>query len=135
MREHTDLYAVLGISSTASPTQVRQAYRAELRRHHPDTRDPGSGLEQPGHDRALRQVLAAYAVLHDPVRRAAYDRLRRTRASIQARVAPDAPVVVLGDTGSAWPDRTRITPLQAWSAPGPRQWLLALLRDFGPRCR
>ena len=132
MREHTDLYAVLGVPATASPAEIRHAYRAELRRHHPDTRgESGTHQDQPGQDGALRRVLAAYAVLHDPVRRAAYDRRHRSQASSPTTIDPRPPVIVLGDTGSIWPDRTGTTPLQAWSAPGPRRWLLELVREFG----
>jgi curved DNA-binding protein CbpA len=133
MREHHDLYAILGIPATASPAEIRHAYRAELRRHHPDTRDASTNQDQPGHDRALSQLLAAYAVLHDPVRRAAYDRRKRPMPSLAAAVEPGPPVVVLGETGLTWPDRTRNTPVQAWSTPYPRRWLFDLLGDFGPR--
>jgi curved DNA-binding protein CbpA len=130
MLEYTDLYALLGVPATASPAEIRHGYRTALRRYHPDTRMPGSP-DQSSEDRALHQVLAAYAVLNDPVRRADYDRRRLTSPSPPGPLAPRPPVVVLGDTGSTWPDRTGITPLQAWSAPGPRQWLLELLRELG----
>jgi DnaJ-class molecular chaperone len=131
MRKHRDLYAVLGVSATASPAEVRHGYRTELRRHHPDTREPGTNQERPTQDGALQQILAAYAVLHDPVRRAAYDRRQRTKASIPATVEEGAPVVVLGDTVSTWPGRSGITPRHAGSAAGPRQWLLELFGELG----
>jgi curved DNA-binding protein CbpA len=66
-----DPYRVLGVAATASPAQITHAYRARLRAHHPDTRtSPAS----PAADDGLQQVLAAYAVLRDPARRADYDR-------------------------------------------------------------
>jgi curved DNA-binding protein CbpA len=66
-----DPYRVLGVSATASPAQITHAYRARLRAHHPDTRESQAS---PAADEGLQQVLAAYAVLRDPARRAEYDR-------------------------------------------------------------
>lgn len=103
-----DLYAVLGVLPTASPVQINRAYRTLLRRHHPDTRrvdaDPTT------HDEALRMILVAYAVLHDPRQRSRYDhqRLDRTRDPRPSdgtpvgrpqpiAVRPVRPITVLGD--------------------------------------
>jgi curved DNA-binding protein CbpA len=68
---HEDHYAVLGVDETVDPRTLRAAYLARMRLHHPDRRpgDPGD---------MARRLNAAYAVLKDPVRRAAYDRTRRT---------------------------------------------------------
>jgi curved DNA-binding protein CbpA len=135
MREHHDLYAILGVPATASAATVRHAYRAELRRHHPDTRDPDSHLDQQTHDSALRQVLAAYAVLHDPERRADYDRRQRSQAGTRPTARPGPPVVVLGGARSAWSGRRNgITPVRA----GPSvsgTWLVELFRGLGPNTR
>ena len=68
-----DPYAVLGVASTATPAEITHAYRRHLRDHHPDTRAPQP--DSPA-DEQLRQILAAYFVLRDPTRRAAYDRAR-----------------------------------------------------------
>src|SRR6201999_2340420 len=71
VREHPDPYLVLGVSPTATQAEITHAYRTRLRAHHPDTRHT-----PPSHtaDDDLRQVLAAYALLRDPARRADYDR-------------------------------------------------------------
>ena len=69
-----DPYAVLGVARDASAAQISSAYRARLRRLHPDTRDIGSDA---GADAALQQTLAAYVVLSDPRTRARYDRRHR----------------------------------------------------------
>ena len=86
--DRTDLYDVLGLNPGATQREISHAYRAMLRRHHPDTRrcntDAGGSLaasdagSNTASDRVLQQVLAAYAVLRDPDRRADYDR-RRSR--------------------------------------------------------
>jgi DnaJ domain len=68
-------YEVLGVAHSATQAQVRAAYRAAARDHHPDTGGDA------GHMRALN---VAWAVLGDPVRRAAYDRAL-------ARGVPDLP--------------------------------------------
>jgi curved DNA-binding protein CbpA len=69
-----DLYAILGVAPSATQAEISHAYRTRLRRHHPDTRAPIDEPQDAVSDQALRQVLAAYAVLRDPTRRADYDR-------------------------------------------------------------
>lgn len=60
-------YAVLGVTRTADPSEIRSAYRRLARANHPDVNtDPAAG------DR-FKRVTEAYAVLSDPTRRAAYD--------------------------------------------------------------
>lgn len=70
----TDPYSVLGVSPTATQAEITRAYRNQLRTHHPDTRAMQSTS---GADERLRQILAAYALLRDPRRRADYDRNAR----------------------------------------------------------
>jgi DnaJ-class molecular chaperone len=85
----TDLYTVLGLTSQATQAQVRHAYRALVRRHHPDTREPGTPTDTARADEALQHVIAAYAVLGEPDRRAAYDQcLDPRRATAPTRVGP-----------------------------------------------
>ena len=77
MRVNPDPYLVLGVSPTATQAEITHAYRDRLRAHHPDTRHaPSSQIA----DEHLRQVLAAYALLRDPARRADFDRAT-TRAA------------------------------------------------------
>ena len=116
--ERQDPYAVLGVTPTASPAQISRAYRTLLHTHHPDTRNHNTPNPRPdpdvdvgadadagrNHDVALRQVLAAYAVLHDPQRRADYDRRRRAAAPPAQPGHPAAatpPIVILGDATDA----------------------------------
>ncbi len=69
-----DAYAVLEVSPTATQAEITRAYRQQLRDCHPDRR---SGEPNHGADERLRQILAAYAVLRDPHRRADYDRVHQ----------------------------------------------------------
>lgn len=63
-------YDVLGVSEHATAHQIRQAYRDLARRYHPDTQ---GGVASP----KMATINAAWSVLGDPQRRAAYDRSRR----------------------------------------------------------
>jgi hypothetical protein len=65
MREE-DYYSVLGITSGASFEEIRQAYRALARTHHPDT--------SAGDSERFIAIRKAYDVLKDPRRRGEYDR-------------------------------------------------------------
>ena len=62
-------YDVLGLARTASPEEVKGAYRKLAKEHHPD-RNPGSN----GADHKFKEINEAYEILKDPNRRAAYDR-------------------------------------------------------------
>ncbi|MCA9679176.1 MAG: DnaJ domain-containing protein [Kofleriaceae bacterium] len=63
-----NLYEILGVPKTADADAIRKAYRKLARRHHPDV-NPGN---QAAED-AFKRVSAAYEVLSDAKKRAAYD--------------------------------------------------------------
>jgi len=82
----SDLYDVLGVRPTVSAGDLDRAFRGLVRQYHPDTRQPGLDGDADGR---LAQILAAYAVLRDPVRRAGYDSQRtRAQAPQQRKPAP-----------------------------------------------
>src|SRR5712671_6401482 len=83
-------YLVLGVSPTATPAEITHAYRARLRAHHPDTRHTPSPHTADEH---LRQLLAAYALLRDPTRRADYDRATAPTATPPPH-SPHGPTLV-----------------------------------------
>ncbi|QHJ08422.1 J domain-containing protein [Hymenobacter busanensis] len=77
------LYQVLGVASSATPADIKHAYKQLALRYHPD-RNGGSTL----HEEQFKIVAAAYRVLGDADRRAAYDhqlRLAALRAEEQRR--------------------------------------------------
>jgi len=78
--ERPDFYAILGMEPSATQVEISRAYRALLRRYHPDTRSSPDEPHRAASDAALQHVIAAYAVLHDPLRRAEYDRTATSRA-------------------------------------------------------
>lgn len=64
-----DLYALLGVSSTASEEEIKRAYRRRARELHPDANGG-----DPAAEAKFKEVSFAYEVLRDPDRRARYDR-------------------------------------------------------------
>ena len=62
------LYDILGVAKTATADEIRKAYRKLARKHHPDI-NPG---DKRAEDR-FKKVSAAYDVLSDDKKRAAYD--------------------------------------------------------------
>ncbi|AXJ08554.1 DnaJ domain-containing protein [Arthrobacter sp. PM3] len=64
-------YALLRVSPDASRQEISRAFRALMRRRHPDVGHPDAGAGGPDSD--VRAILDAFAVLRDPVARAAYD--------------------------------------------------------------
>jgi curved DNA-binding protein CbpA len=67
---------VLEIPSTATQTQVREAYKKSALKNHPD-RVPADSPERTARTRKFQQVNDAYYTLSDPTRRRDYDEARR----------------------------------------------------------
>jgi curved DNA-binding protein CbpA len=77
-RDPRGLYAALHVTPDASPTEIQRAFRALMRLRHPDvgTAAAGAGMEtgaDAGAADDVRRILASFAVLRDPKRRAEYD--------------------------------------------------------------
>lgn len=65
-----DYYQVLGVERTASPEEIKRAFRKLAKEYHPDAHQ-GDKKEA---ERKFRKVAEAYEVLSDPQKRAQYDR-------------------------------------------------------------
>jgi len=70
METSRDYYTVLGVPPDATPEEIKKAYRQLARQYHPDAQ------EAPGTAMLFREVQAAYDVIGDAAKRAAYDRTR-----------------------------------------------------------
>lgn len=71
MASAMDYYAILGVAPDSEEVVIQAAYRALMRRYHPDTNASPEATER------ATAINAAYSILSDPVARAAYDRSRR----------------------------------------------------------
>jgi curved DNA-binding protein CbpA len=69
-------YELLGVPAGADVATIRRAYLALARRHHPDAHASGGPADRAAAERRMQEVTAAWAVLGDPARRAAFDRER-----------------------------------------------------------
>jgi curved DNA-binding protein CbpA len=85
-----DPFAVLGVKPTASDAEIHAAYRAGVRRTHPDAGGSAAAFEA---------IQLAYETLRDPAARA---RLRDASAGTQARRPTEAPRA--RDPSAAAPD-------------------------------
>ena len=65
----TSYYAILGLHPSASPIEIRRAYRELSKRYHPDTTE----LPSEKATTKFRQLNEAYAALSNPERRVLYD--------------------------------------------------------------
>lgn len=67
-------YLVLGVEPTATPEQIKKAYRQLARDLHPD-RNGGDVTKT----QRFKDVTAAYETLSDPMKRTAYDNTQRAK--------------------------------------------------------
>lgn len=74
-----DYYATLGVSSTATASDIKRAYRRLVRQYHPDA--PGAPKST---SLLFRLVQEAYEVLSEPKQRAKYDQERRRLFAAQS---------------------------------------------------
>src|SRR5437016_2907284 len=74
--EGVDYYTVLGIRLDASSEEIRDRFRHLSRVRHPDKFATLSDEIRDAADDEFKRINIAYQVLHDPIRRAEYDRAR-----------------------------------------------------------
>ena len=75
--EFKEYYKTLGVAQTASADEIKKAYRGLARKYHPDVSKESDASAR------MAEVNEAYAVLSDPQKRAAFDKLAQRRAAGQ----------------------------------------------------
>ena len=75
--EFKEYYKTLGVGQTASADEIKKAYRGLARKYHPDVSKETDASAR------MAEVNEAYAVLSDPQKRAAFDKLAQRRAAGQ----------------------------------------------------
>ncbi|KQT31207.1 hypothetical protein ASG29_14610 [Sphingomonas sp. Leaf412] len=120
MAHAPDYYAVLGVRPTADRVAIHSAWKALLRRYHPDV-NHGADVSA-----RAKEINEAYAVLGKKDARAAYDRSRPSPSSSSPHVTP-RPVYTapagrrpMGHGPSARPGGSYSQPLDT------NQWLVGI---------
>ena len=97
--DYKDYYAVLGVPKTASPAEIKKAFRKLARQHHPDAKPGDTAAE-----RKFKDINEANEVLSDPDKRKQYDELGANWEAIsraEGRVAPVAVPAARGHTAGS----------------------------------
>ncbi|KAG9290908.1 hypothetical protein G9A89_011058 [Geosiphon pyriformis] len=76
----TDLYTLLELLPTATPSEIKKVYYRLALQHHPDKHINSSQEERENATRKFQSLSFAYAVLNDPVKRKRYDKTGETDA-------------------------------------------------------
>jgi DnaJ domain len=78
-----NLYAILGVNRSATPNQIKSAYRRLARKYHPDVNADPAASEK------FTKITEAYQILSNPESRERYDRSGRVSSS-KARSEQDS---------------------------------------------
>jgi hypothetical protein len=100
-----DYYALLGVQEGADDEELRRAWRQLALRWHPDRAGDGATA-------TFQKLSVAYAVLSDPIARAAYDRRRRAAEPARASAPRSA-------AAASPPPRAAQPPARAARPPAP----------------
>lgn len=88
--EFRDYYGILGVAKSATPAEIKKAFRKLARMHHPDVAADKATAEE-----KFKEINEAYEVLSDPEKRKKYDTLG---ANWNAQGGPPPP-----GGGAGWP--------------------------------
>jgi len=95
-----DYYKTLGVDASATPEQVKAAFRKLARKFHPDTNKGDATAEK-----RFKEISEAYGVLSDPKKRAEYDQPQYRNSAPQGGGSPFSGFGgAAGQPGGARPD-------------------------------
>ncbi|KAJ4301018.1 hypothetical protein N0V90_003107 [Kalmusia sp. IMI 367209] len=83
-----DYYKTLEVSDKATQQQIRDAYKKQALKHHPD-RVAADSPERAARTKRFQQINDAYYTLSDPTRRRDYDAARSYQSFTSAPESPD----------------------------------------------
>jgi tetratricopeptide (TPR) repeat protein len=126
-----DYYVLLGVKPDAQPAEIKRAYYAKMRQHHPDSfLAERARLRIVGDQNALRaldkrmadakiitqRLNTVYTVLSDPEQRARYDYQQHAAREQAWRVAQDDPRIVVKQRPHRRPAPAPVRPQHHYSA-------------------
>jgi len=77
-----DPYKILGVSSRATASEIKRAYRDLAKKYHPDVSGNADA------SRRMQEVNDAYNIVGDPIKRAEYDQMQQMRAAQPGQTPP-----------------------------------------------